>query len=65
MRIFVLITRLVVTVYSIMRFCLILKAFSSAYLAVSQVLSFFFVNLIYFHCITNGHLLFVMGALIL
>jgi len=43
---FVLITRLVVTVYSIMRFCLILEAFSSAYLAVSQVLPFFFVNLV-------------------
>jgi len=51
MSMFVLIVRLVVTVYRIMQFCLILKAFSSAYLAVLQVLSFFFLNLIYFHCI--------------
>jgi len=48
---FVLITQLVVTVYSIMCFCLIFEAFSSAYLVVSQVLPFFFVNLIYFYCI--------------
>ena len=43
---FVLIARLVVIVYSIMHFCFVFKVFSSAYLAVSQVLPFFFVNLV-------------------
>jgi len=51
MRTFVLISRLVITVYSIMQFYFILKAFSSIYLAVLQVLPFLFLNLIYFHCI--------------
>ena len=51
MRTFVFIARLVVTVYSIMCFCFVFKAFSSTYLVVSQVLSFLFMNLIYFHCI--------------